>query len=277
MIQAEGYFAGAKAKAERLGYQLEEIWAAEPSLTARRLTQILLSRGIRGVIVAPLPQARGTLPLDWRYFSAAALGYSLAEPQLHVVMNHQFRNMKHLVQQLHARGYRRIGLAMPALNDERVDHNYLGGYWTAQQALPRTAARLTPLLPEKFERATFLRWIRRSRPDAVIVAASFAYTVIDWLASIGLRVPADVGVAVASTPFRDRHISGVDENVELVGAMAVDTIVGMIHRNELGVPQNPWRILADGTWFAGQTVKPSCAPSSDARRAHALRAKDVAR
>lgn len=255
MIQAEGYFLGAREKAERLGYRLEEIWAAEPGLTSKRLTQILLARGVQGLIVAPLPQAHGEIPLEWKHFSAAVLGYSLERPHLHVVMNHQFRNMKQLVHQLGSIGYRRIGFAMPSVKDERVDHNYLSGYWIAQQSLPAGSAQLRPLLAETFDQVSFIRWFRRQRPDAVVVSASDAYAVIDWLKQEGLRVPADMAVAVASVPFGDKVISGIDENVRMVGAMAVDTVVGMIHRNEFGVPANPWRILAEGTWFQGKTVR----------------------
>jgi LacI family transcriptional regulator len=254
MIQAEGYFTGAREKAERLGYRLEEFWVAEPGLTTRRLTQILLARGVRGLIVAPLPQAHGEIPLEWKHFSAAVLGYSLARPQLHVVMNHQFRNMKNLVGHLHGLGYERIGFAMPAANDERVDHNYLSGYWIAQQGLPPGTPRPRPLLAENFDAPTFRKWFRQQSPDAIVVAASYAHTVIGWLSADGLRVPDDIGIAVASTPFGDATISGIDENVRMVGAMAVDTVVGMIHRNETGVPANPWRILAEGTWFQGRTV-----------------------
>lgn len=255
MIQAEGYFLGARAQAERLGYKLDEFWIGDPELTARRAAEVLQSRGVRGVIVAPLPAAHGQLALAWERFSAVALGYSLARPALHVVMNHQFRNMRHLVRHLHELGYGRIGLAMPATTDERVDHNYLGGYWAAQHDLPAASARLTPLLAPAFGPAAFRRWFRRARPDAVITSASWAHQVIAWLADEGVRVPRDAGVAVASIPFGDRTISGIDENVRAVGAMAVDTVVGMLHRNELGVPATPWRILAEGTWFQGETVR----------------------
>ncbi|MSU49541.1 MAG: LacI family transcriptional regulator [Opitutus sp.] len=255
MVQAEGYFFGAQAQAQRLGYKLEEYWIADPALSARRSSEVLQARGVRGVIVAPLPVAHGELALAWDRFSAVALGYSLVRPQLHVVMNHQFRNMRHLVQQLHALGHRRIGFAMPATTDERVDHNYLGGFWIAQQELPRGAARLTPWLAATFAEEGFRAWVRRSGPDAVITSASWAHHVIDWLGAGGRRVPRDVGVAVASIPFGDRTISGIDENVRAVGAMAVDTVVGMIHRNETGVPATPWRILAEGTWFQGKTVR----------------------
>ena len=257
MIQAEGYFLGAKAQAEQHGYQLEEVWATEPGLSEKRLTQILLARGVQGLIVAPLPEPHGRLALGWKHFSAVALGHSLAEPQLHVVMNHQFRNMKALVLHLHDLGYRRIGFALPAEKDERVDHSYLGGYLVGQATLPPKAPRLRPLLAEPFDAASFRRWFRTQQPDATIVSASDAPDVIDWLRADGRRVPDDVGVAVASIPFRNRLVSGIDENVPRVGAMAVDTVIGMIHRNETGLPTNPWRILAEGTWFQGTTVRPA--------------------
>jgi len=255
MIQAEGYFLGAQAQAERLGYRLDEFWIGDPALTARRASEVLQSRGVRGVIVAPLPVAHGELPLAWEQFSAVALGYSLARPALHVVMNHQFRNMRHLVWHLHELGYARIGLAMPATTDERVDHNYLGGFLVAQRELPPACARLAPLLAPSFGPGVFQRWLRRARPDAVITSASWAHQVIGWLDAAGQKVPRDAGVAVASIPYSDRTISGIDENVRAVGAMAIDTVVGMIHRNETGVPATPWRILAEGTWFQGETVR----------------------
>ncbi len=255
MIQAEGYFLGAQAQAARLGYKLDEFWLGDPALTARRASEVLLSRGVRGLIVAPLPVAHGELDLAWDRFPAVALGYSLARPALHVVMNHQFRNMRHLVRHLHELGYARIGLAMPATTDERVDHNYLGGYRVAQQELPAASARLTPLLAPAFGPEVFRRWFRRTRPDAVVTSASWAHQVIAWLDADGRNVPREVGVAVASIPYGDRTISGIDEGVPAVGAMAVDTVVGMIHRNETGIPANPWRILAEGTWFPGTTVR----------------------
>jgi hypothetical protein len=144
---------------------------------------------------------------------------------------------------------------MPATTDERVDHNYLGGFWIAQQELPAGAHRLAPWLVPDFAENGFRSWVRETCPDAVITSASWAHEVIAWLAADDRRVPRDVGVAVASIPFGDKRISGIDENVRAVGAMAVDTVVGMIHRNETGIPSMPWRILAEGTWFQGKTVR----------------------
>lgn len=259
MIQAEGYFDGARSRAEELGYQLAEFWATEPGLSSSRLTNILLARGIQGLIIAPLPRAQGELSLQWEHFAAVTLGHTLAKPQIHVVMNHQFRNMKLLVQRLHTAGHHRIGFAMPAANDERVDHNYLGGYWVAQHDLPPEVVRLPPLLADNLDAPTFLRWFRKQRPDAVIVAARQAYEIISWLEGAGLRVPADVSLAVASIPHGDTTIGGIDEKVGRVGAMTVDTLVGMLHRNERGIPATPWRILSDGAWLPSKTILPRAA------------------
>lgn len=257
LIQSAGYFDGACARAMELGYRVEEFWLHEPGtgLSARRATQILLARNIRGLIVAPLPEPRGILDLEWKHFSAVALGYSLLSPHLHVVMNHQFRNMKHVVQHLYEQGYRRIGFAMPSYNDERVDHNYLGGFWIAQQDIPRAVSRLAPLLTKSFDQKTFFTWFNRVRPDAVVVAASLVYEVICWLQEKNLRVPDDLGLAVASVPYCDTAISGMNENVSTIGAHAVETVVGMIHRNERGIPKHPISLLLEGVWSPGQTVR----------------------
>lgn len=259
MIQVAGYFGGAAERADRLGYRLEEFWVNEPGLSPQRATRILLARGIRGLVIAPLPTAQGEIQLEWSHFAAVALGYSLVQPKLHVVMNHQFRNMKRVVKQLHTLGHRRIGFAMPRANDERVDHNYLGGYLIAQHDFEPTAARLTPLLAQPFDEETFRTWFLDQRPDGIVVAASMIYHVRDWLRTLGLTVPGDVSLAVAALPYQDQHVSGIDENVPAIGAHAVETVVGMIHRNELGVPERQLSLLLEGVWRAGHTTTPASA------------------
>lgn len=258
MIQTTGYWEGACARADQLGYRMEEFWLNEPGLSGKRATQILLARGVRGLIIAPLPKAHSRIDLQWEHFSAVVLGYSLAEPQLHVVMNHQFRNMKQLVEKLYELGYRRIGLAMPSANDERVDHNYLGGFLIAGQTIANKNPgldRLPALLASPFDHETFLQWFRINRPDAIVISASTSYLVRDWLKKEKVRIPRDAGLAVAAIPWQDTTISGIDENVPSIGAHAVETVVGMIHRNEQGIPRRPLSLLVEGIWAPGATVR----------------------
>lgn len=253
MIHAESYFQGAAKRALELGYQLEEFWLGEPGLPPKRASQILLARGVQGLIVAPLPDTHGEISFDWKPFSSLALGYSLRQPQLHVVMNHQSRNMKQTVRHLHALGYRRIGLALPSANNDRVDQNYLSGYLIAQREAGGEC--LEPLLADVFDASAFVAWFRRQKPDAVIVSPAWITQITAWLKGEGVLVPRHVGLAAASTPDGPATVSGMDEDPCMIGGMAVDALVGMIHRQERGIPAQPWSLLAEGTWTAGKTTR----------------------
>lgn len=255
MVQTEAYFRGAAERAERLGYILQEFWVGDPTLNSKRASQILTARNIRCLIVAPLPPSRNKIELAWDSFSAVSLGYSLIDPHLHVVMNHQSRNMKHVMHHLSELGYRRIGMTMPMANDKRVDHNYLSGFLAAQCDMQSSAKKLAPYMSKNFDRDSFLAWFQKAEPDAVIVSAAWAERIMGWLRIEGIRVPEDVGLAVASVPFGNKFISGMDEDALLIGAMAVDTVVGMVHRNERGVPEKPCSILLDGVWTPGKTAR----------------------
>lgn len=255
MLQTEAYFKGACERADELGYKLEEFWIADPSINKKRATRILTSRNIRGLIIAPLPHARGEISLEWDHFSAVALGYSLIQPHLHVVMNHQFLNMMQTVQHLTELGYRQIGMTMPAANDSRVHHSYRGGFLAAQCDLPKNARKIPPALTNNFDKSFFVQWFKKEKPDCVIVSAASAKSVIEWITEIGYHVPHDIGVAVATIPFGDRTLTGIDESAPLVGRLALDTVVGMIHRNDHGVPLRPSSILQEGVWISGKTTK----------------------
>lgn len=272
MTHAEGYYHGAEKRALEMGYRLEPFWLKEPGLTARRASQILLARGAQGIIVAPLPAAQGELHLDWEHFSAVTLGYSLRHPQLHVVMNHQSRNMKQTVRRLHDMGYRRIGLALPSANNDRVDQNYLSGYLIAQRETE--GQRLEPLLADVFDEAAFQAWFQQEKPDAIILSPAWIERVTGWLKKGGHQVPRHIGLAAASIPDGRTDVSGVDENPELIGSMAADALIGMILRQERGVPERPWSLLAEGAWSHGETTRPQAAkarPLSQAVRKPASR------
>jgi LacI family transcriptional regulator len=41
-----------------------------------------------------------------------------------------------------------------------------------------------------------------------------------------------------------------------VGALAVEMLLGLMHRNEKGVPANPSETLLTGQWREGRTLPP---------------------
>lgn len=245
-------FQGASARAEELGFRLEQFWLTEPGMTSTRATQILRARGISGLIIAPLPKAGGTLKLDWQQFSSVAIGYSLIAPSLHLACAHQYRCIRLALHELRLRGYRRIGLVVLRSSDDRVDHNWLAGYLIEQFEMPK-ATRLSPLVLASWEDDVFGAWVRKQRPDAIISKLPETVTA---LRARGLAVPDDIAVAYLSDTHPGDEHSGVDENSGRVGAAAVDFVVGMLHRNERGVPEFAHRLLIEGRWVEGATVRP---------------------
>ncbi len=183
-----------------------------------------------------------------------AFGHTLQRPQLHVVMNHQFRNMVNLIRKLHALGLHRTGLAMPSSQDERAEHSYLAGYLVEQTKCARKD-RLPYLLAEKFDQTKFTAWFQKYRPCAIVTDLKTAPQIQAWLQILGCRVPRDVALVLPNVPFGDAFYTGIDENPLLVGASAVDAAVGMIHRGERGVPENPRSILIEGSWFPGGSLR----------------------
>jgi hypothetical protein len=52
---------------------------------------------------------------------------------------------------------------------------------------------------------------------------------------------------VSRPPF----IAGIEQDYPQLGAAAVDPVIGMLHRNELGPPPKPLTLLPDGTGIPG--------------------------
>ncbi len=244
-------YLGAEERARTLGFKLEEFWLRERGMNPARASQILRARNIAGLLLAPQPVFGMAVELDWPAFSAAAIGYTLARPNLHMIGLHQYRSIRLAVRELQGRGHRRIGLVLLDANDERVDHNWLAGYLVAQQQMP-AAARVPHLFVPEWDETAFRTWFRRHRPDAIVTKSP---EVLAALEKLGVSVPDDVSVAFLTLPRVNGEFSGVDENPQVVGAAAADFIAGMIHRNERGVPAMPQRVLIEGSWIDGRTVR----------------------
>jgi DNA-binding LacI/PurR family transcriptional regulator len=247
------YFLGAKERARELGYKLEEFWLHAPGITPARIAAILRARNIQGLIVAPQEHDGGKLDFDFTSFSAVALGYTLRPPLLHIVTNHQVQSTTLLVEKLAGMGYRRIGLYLHEEWDSKVNHGYVAGFNTAQQALsPKN--RLKPhLFTGNFSKAGFRRWFDKARPDAIITQG-IAREIISWLKP--LRIPEDVGVANLAARGDEPEIAGVYQNDTLIGATAAEVVIGMLQRNERGLPANLIYTLVGGVWKPGASLRP---------------------
>ena len=244
------YWHGACARAEERGYRLEEFWLAEPGMTGRRMSEILRTRGIQGLLLPP-QETLCAIELEWADFSAVAFGYTLVHPRLHLVSNHEYRTMGSLFAELQRRGYRQVGLVDLRVHDERVDHNWLAAYLIEQHRLAPERP-LPPLILDRWDEREFLDWMRVHRPASIVTKLP---EVLSCLRSAGYRVPADVGVAFHSLDEGSRGVSGMRKNARQLGVMALDQVVDMLHRHERGLPALPQLFMVEGSWVEGATLR----------------------
>ncbi len=254
------YFQGATQRAKEIGYHLEHFWLGEPGMTPQRLSKILYSRGISGILIAPQHRTFAHLNLDWDKFCAVTFGYSLTRPRLHMTTSNQYRSMGMVMRKLRSLGYRRIGLMLLSIHDKRVIHNLYAAYLMEQLRMPAKLKIPAFFVPESSHNieAEKLKWFRAHRPEVIITSNGSGLDEI--LRSEGLRCPEDIGLVSLGTSDRranetDQIFSGADENTEATGVAAMDLLVTLMHRNERGVPATPRTVLIDSKWVPGTTVR----------------------
>jgi LacI family transcriptional regulator len=246
------FFAGVKRRAGELGYKVEVFWLREPGMTSRRMSQILRVRGIRGLILPPLPKAHGHLSLEWRHFAAVAKGLTIARPRLHRVISSHFEDMRLVGHHLKRLGYRRLGLVLDAELDARVDRAWRAAYLLHQHDLP-SRDRVPPLVMSIGESARkFGSWFAKHRPEVIVFSG---LPVCEWGKEIGLRVPEDAGLVHLDWSEEVGSLAGIDADAEALGAAAMDLLVGQLHAHEYGIPWREKIVAVSGRWVMGPSIR----------------------
>ena len=236
---------GAHARAERLGYHLDEINVRELAQSDRALTRTLTARGISGVLLAPTDKPTTYLKLlDWAKFAAVAMTYSIVEPHVHRVVTHHYDNAVRTFTLLERRGFKRIGLAMTRDMEFRTNHSYTGAY---HRLIGTGSCTDLPILYlNETSQYGMRQWFLKHRPQAVVVANAYQMKNI-LLPAIGAKKAK--GTSFLCLDYEAAAgVSGIDQLFETIGSSAVDALVAQIHRNEKGLPQNPTIAMVEGRW-----------------------------
>lgn len=254
------YFAGAVTRATSYGYHLEKFALNANGITRSRLQSILRARNVGGLLLCPQPRAGMSMDFAWDDFASVTFGYSLVSPLLHTVASAHFLNTRHVVRELAARGYTRIGLVIDRTTDRRCGSNVYAGF-LIEQELDGRLVHLPAFLDhdpvqireEKDHGQKLRRYIEEHRLDALLTSD---YRILDILTAEGIDAPGTIGVAGLSLPSADTALSGVVEDSTQIGAVAMDLLVGMVQRGEKGVPVSPIRTHLEGIWHEGKTLRP---------------------
>jgi LacI family transcriptional regulator len=248
-----GYFTGCTERASQLGYELEHFWAKEPGINASRLSKILYSRGVRGVILAPLPIHLGHVSLEWDKLACVALGLTILKPNLHRVSHNYHEGMVLALRMLKHHGYQRFGFVNWNVYNRRARYGWLSGFLTyLHQFQPNTELHIPPLIVEKWSKLEFNRWLKRYQPDVLL---SNTQEAMELAQEAGLRVPEDIGYVCLHRLRPTDPWAGIHRFPEQIGAAAVDLLVSQLQSNELGLPAFPKTVSIEGTWQDGPTIR----------------------
>ncbi|MEI6107559.1 MAG: LacI family DNA-binding transcriptional regulator [Opitutae bacterium] len=244
---------GAVTRAEERGYRAEEFWLHQDGMTAARLSQVLHARGIHGVLLGPLEVGAPIPDLKWDNFSAVRLGVPLPSLTVTSVGNDHFFSSLQVMRECWELGYRRPGLVILDYHPVRFQGRWNGGLLVAERLLPGTAP-VPPLLLKSWDDLTPLTgWLRRAKPDVIISPS--AGLLHRHLRAKGWKLPRDLGVASLACPRVGDAVSGIFQNGALIGATGIDTVIGMLERNERGLPAQAHAMMIEGVWNPGKTLR----------------------
>ncbi len=243
--------AGAKARAAEMGFSIAEFVAGPNVLPLPRLDSILRSRGIHGIIVLPAWQLPDLSEIDWSGYAGIYTDEVTAGPELHSVSPDHYGSMLSILRLLEERGYKRPGLVLQRGRDERIRHRQRAAYSAWQTAAPGREI-IPPLITDDDPdfKTDFTPWFRRHKPDVVL--SHFVETP-EWMRACS---PSDdTGFVLLNVVQRVVPCAALDLQPRILGARAVELVVGQILRGEFGLPDWPSRSLVQGRWVEGPTVR----------------------
>jgi len=249
-----GFYEGARRRAQSLGMHIEPFWLGPGGAASAATCRMLHARAIHGSLISPFPIAVYAHELDWANMICVGLGYVFNNHALHRATHNHFRSAFLAVEKLSGLGYQRIGLMLDEDENRRVNYSWLGGYLAAQNTV--ATARLEPLLTTGTKTNTQVKaWLKKMRPDAVI---GFGPRQFMALEENGCRIPRDIAfVALDVEQTRLDHVeevTGINQNLPLIGATAIDILTSQLYHNERGLPQRPVYSMIAGFWVEGRTA-----------------------
>ena len=243
-------YEGVCMRAEETGYRVEEFPMAAFSHDFTKLGKVLVSRGIRGVLFGFSRERTitGLKGLELNSFSIAGLSTYFREVPLNRANFHGFHNVGLAMDELMAEGRKRIGLVVPEMNNRVSGFLWSGAAldWQRRNILGEPCVPFLP--PAGREETDFPRWLKREKPDSLLV---YKLPVKSWLSRMGLRVPEDVHVSFLYRNAGEiAEWPGIDGNLRMVGAAALDLVIEGLNTNRTGLPPYPKEVLIKGLWKA---------------------------
>lgn len=244
---------GAFERAAERGYQTEEFWLRETGMTAVRLSDVLHTRGIHGLLISPLAEGADTPLMKWERFASVCLSVPLAPLAITTVCNDHFYSCLQTARECHRLGYRRMGLVLKKIHQTRFQGRWDAGIQAARILLPGIKLASTLLVDEWDDDKNVEKWIAREKPGVIISPG------VEWLHPMliakGMRVPGDIGLAGLACSQLGHECSGAFQDGHAIGAAAIDMLIAKVEQFERGIPQRAQTLMLESVWNPGRTLR----------------------
>ena len=249
------YLDGARKRAATHGYRLDYFWLKGPGMTAARLRGILETRGIQGVLCLGSRNPEEEFPPELARFAVVTFAASIPSP-LHRVASNFTADARMLFAQLEKRNYQRPGLIILHSGDRRTNFAYSEAFLGLQERGLRKP-QVPILRAEEWDEDQFQTWFARHKPDVLVLHEHTPYLVNleAYLRRRRIDVPRSVGMALLDlNPDHDRY-AGICQDFPLMGATAVEMLIGRVLLRDFGEPEYPKSEMVVGHWNEGRTLR----------------------
>ena len=252
---AQAVIEGAKARALELGFTIHHMWSRSENQSASRFNQILHTRGIRGLILAPFEDPEDRLELDWNQYSVVTVEKPFHYTHFHHVVQNHYSDLLLAWEEIRKRGYQRIGLVVRDDLANRWGHQWESAHRLAQFST-NTQEETIPTLQlkgtDKNEHLDMVKsWLQLFKPEAVISRCDCFF---EAAKDLGLKIPDDVGYVSLNVTDDVEGASGIHQHRDVMGATAVDVLNSLLQRNFRGEHAVSVGTQVDGSWFEGDTL-----------------------
>ncbi|MFM8764522.1 MAG: hypothetical protein ACKOEZ_06780, partial [Spartobacteria bacterium] len=235
---------GAKKRAMELGFAIQIWHVGSRNLELEKIPDQLRKKNIHGIIISRFPPNSPTLLLPWDDLTLVAIGFSAQHPPMHTVSSHGYETMRHCLEDLRRRGYKRPGyvgsIVTETLGGSRHTADFLALRESFPDALDIPLLRLRIEDKSKKNKEEFLKWFQDCRPDVILSGGIIEYR--DWLMEAGVRIPEDVGfffLGIRHGNPAQRDLTGIPQPSTDLGRSAVDLLAALIYHGERGLPSQP--------------------------------------
>jgi LacI family transcriptional regulator len=242
---------GAQETAKKLGFKLELFVLGRDKLSLARLESILISRGIRGILILPAGSTPNVVDLDWSKFAGIYTDYIIETPPLDSVCSDHFRSMVLALHKLRELRYKRPGLVLHEAHDRRLLYRWEAAYRT-YHIHHDDFEQVEPLVVSDLTREHFMEWFEASRPDVVLCHRA---EVIEWMKEAGAVVPETHGFCCLNVMTSPIHAAGLDLQPRVIGKRGAASLIAQIHRNDYGIPDTASTLTIPSAWRNGPTLK----------------------